>query len=213
MACLNVITRISNLQIENEVISIPMQLNEDDKKALLQMARSSIECAVRGEPLPRIDHLAQNLHTPCGAFVTVRVTKELRGCFGYVNAFYPLAQSVQEVAVKAATEDPRFEPVLLEELDAMELEISVLETPVKVEHVEEIEVGVHGLILESRYHRGLLLPTVPTEYGWDREQFLNHTALKAGLPSDAWKNKNVTLLKFTAEKFSESDFMHPHRVN
>ncbi len=190
-----------------------MQLTEDDKKALLHLARTSIECALKDRPVPQTDILPQNLHTPCGAFVTVRVNDDLRGCYGYVNAYYPLAQSVQEVAIKAATEDPRFEPVLPEELDAMKLEISVLDTPKRVENVAEIEVGVHGLILESRFHRGLLLPSVPTEYGWDREQFLNHTALKAGLPPEAWKNKNVTLFKFKAEKFSETDFVHPETLS
>ncbi len=188
---------------------VAMLLSDEDKKALLQLARSSIECAVRDKRLPRTDLLKQNLHTPCGAFVTVRVNGELRGCYGYVNAYYPLAQSVQEVGVKAALEDPRFEHVVQEELAAMDLEVSVLETPVRVERIEEIEVGVHGLILETSLHRGLLLPSVPTEYGWDREQFLNHTALKAGLPPDAWKNKKVTIFKFTAEKFSESDFVRP----
>ncbi|HEY6953377.1 MAG TPA: AmmeMemoRadiSam system protein A [Bacteroidota bacterium] len=186
-----------------------MLLSIDDKKALLQLARSSIECAVSQKPLPTVATLQQNLHKPCGAFVTVRVNGELRGCYGYVNAYYPLAQSVQEVAVRAALEDPRFEHVAAEELDALEIEVSVLAPPENVERIEEIEVGVHGLILETRLHRGLLLPSVPTEYGWDREQFLNHTALKAGLPPDAWKNKSVSILKFTAEKFSESDFVHP----
>ena len=189
-----------------------MQLSVDDKKALLQLARLSITCAVQEKPLPRTDLLQQNLLTPCGAFVTVRVSGDLRGCYGYVNAYYPLAQSVQEVGVKAALEDPRFEHILPEEFLAMDVEVSVLEPPVKVERIEEIEVGVHGLILETRLHRGLLLPSVATEYGWDREQFLNHTALKAGLPPGAWKNKNVTIYKFTAEKFSESDFIQPEGI-
>jgi AmmeMemoRadiSam system protein A len=186
-----------------------MLLSNEDKKALLQLARSSIECAVQEKPLPRTDLLKQNLHTPSGAFVTVRVNGELRGCYGYVEAYYPLAQSVQEVGVRAALEDPRFEHVAPEELSAMDLEVSVLDAPVRVERIEEIEVGVHGLILETKLHRGLLLPSVATEYGWDREQFLNHTAQKAGLPTNAWKNKNVTIFKFTAEKFSEADFVRP----
>ncbi len=190
-----------------------MQLNEDHKKALLRLARESIACALEDKPLPRTDLLDQSLLTPCGAFVTVRVHGELRGCFGYVNAFYPLAQSVQEVGIKSALEDPRFDHIVPQELDAMDVEISVLDSPVKVERIEEIEVGVHGLILETRTHRGLLLPSVATEYGWDREQFLNHTALKAGLPPDAWKNKNVTIFKFKAEKFSESDFVHPEALS
>jgi AmmeMemoRadiSam system protein A len=189
-----------------------MHLSVDDKKALLQLARSSIECAIQDKPLPGTDPSQQNLLKPCGAFVTVRVNGELRGCYGYLNAYYPLAQLVQEVGVKAALEDPRFEHVMPDELVSMDLEVSVLEPPVKVEHIEEIEVGVHGLIMETRLHRGLLLPSVATEYGWDREQFLNHTALKAGLSPDAWKAKNVTIYKFTAEKFSESDFVHPEAI-
>ena len=189
-----------------------MELNEEEKRALLRLARRSIECALKEQPFPQSENLLKNPQTPCGAFVTLRVQGDLRGCFGYVNAYYPLAQSVQEVAVKSALEDPRFEHIAVEELDAMEIEISVLDSPVKVEHVEEIEVGVHGLIMETSFHRGLLLPSVPTEYGWNREQFLNHTALKAGLPPDAWKHKNVTIFRFTAEKFSESDFVHPETL-
>ncbi len=186
-----------------------MPLSDEDKKAILHLARSSIECAVKGEQLPSTDLPKQHLHAPCGAFVTVRVNGELRGCYGYVNAYYPLARTVQEVGVKSALEDPRFDPIAPDELSSMEVEVSVLEPPTKVENVEEIEVGIHGLIMETRTHRGLLLPSVPTEYGWDREQFLRHTAQKAGLPPDAWKNKNVLISKFTAEKFSESDFLHP----
>ncbi len=189
-----------------------MPLSDEDKKALLHLARSSIERAVKGEPLPSTNLPKQNLRTPCGAFVTVRVKGDLRGCYGYVNAYYPLARTVQEVGVKSALEDPRFDPIMVEELSLMELEVSVLEPPVKVDNIEEIEVGVHGLIMETRTHRGLLLPSVPTEYGWDREEFLRHTAQKAGLPQDAWKNKNVTIFRFTAEKFSESDFVHPEAL-
>ncbi len=162
--------------------------------------------------MPSTNLPRQNLHTPCGAFVTVRVNGELRGCYGYVNAYYPLARTVQEVGVKSALEDPRFDPIAAEELPSMEVEVSVLEPPVKVENTDEIEVGIHGLIMETRTHRGLLLPSVPIEYGWDRDQFLKHTAQKAGLPPDAWKNKNVSVFKFTAEKFSESDFLHPEAL-
>ncbi len=190
-----------------------MELNEEDKKALLRLARRSIECALKHRPFPTTENLLKNPQMPCGAFVTLRVQGELRGCFGYVNAFYPLTQSVQEVAVRSALEDPRFEHIAYEELDAMEIEISVLDTPVKVGHIEEIEVGVHGLIMETSLHRGLLLPSVPAEYGWNREQFLNHTALKAGLPPDAWKHNNVTIFRFKAEKFSESDFVHPEALH
>ena len=190
-----------------------MLLNLEDKKALLQLARTSIECAVSGKPIPGTDLLSQNLHTPCGAFVTVRVHGDLRGCFGYINAYYPLAQSVQDVAVKAALEDPRFDPIAPDELGALEIEISVLEPPEKVNDIAEIKIGVHGLILETRYHRGLLLPSVATEYGWDREQFLDHTALKAGLPPKAWKEKNVTLYKFTTDTFSESQFANMKGAN
>jgi AmmeMemoRadiSam system protein A len=189
-----------------------MLLNPEDKKALLHLARTSIECAVSGKPIPGTDLLSQNLHTPCGAFVTVRVHGDLRGCYGYINAYYPLAQSVQDVAVKAALEDPRFDPIAPDELGALEIEISVLEPPEKVHDIAEIKIGVHGLILETRHHRGLLLPSVATEYGWDREQFLSHTAIKAGLPPEAWNNKNVTIYKFTADKFSESDLVHPEEA-
>ena len=143
-------------------------------------------------------------------FVTLRQGKELRGCIGYVEPRLPLANAVAEVAQKAAFEDPRFAPLDSDELTTIDIEISVLSPLEKVENVEEIEVGKHGLVIEAGMLKGLLLPHVAVEYGWSREQFLNHAALKAGLPAEAWHNRRTRLFAFTTETFSETELYQPH---
>ncbi|MGB2868212.1 MAG: AmmeMemoRadiSam system protein A [Bacteroidota bacterium] len=183
-----------------------MDLNEDEKRELLRIARSSIESTVRRLKPERLSSLPIPLQTPCGAFATLRIDKELRGCVGYVEGRFPLAQTVQEVASKAATQDPRFFPISELELDAVEIEISVLSPLEKVQNIQEIVIGKHGLVIESGYRRGLLLPQVAEEFHLDREQFLSHTAAKAGLPSDVWRQPGVQIYRFTVEKFSESEF-------
>ena len=189
------------------------RLTDNEKKILLEFARTSIVRAVRKKPLPTTDGFEGSLNEPGAAFVTVHVNKELRGCYGFINAVYPLPEAIQDVGVKAALDDPRFDPVRPEELKDMDVEISVLTPPEKISSIEEIQIGVHGLIIESKINRGLLLPHVATEYGWDREQFLDHTALKAGLPPKAWKEKNVILYKFTTDTFSESQFANMKGAN
>jgi AmmeMemoRadiSam system protein A len=187
-----------------------MHLSDDDKRELLRIARRSIERAVRGHGAAAAKTTSQVLQEPCGAFVTITERGQLRGCIGYTEVAIPLAEVVSEVAVKAALDDPRFPPVSEDELAEIHLDISVLSPLEKVSDVEKIEVGKHGLLLEHGYFRGLLLPQVATEYDWDREAFLQNTARKAGLPSDAWKDKNTTLYSFTAEVFSEEDLKITH---
>ena len=141
--------------------------------------------------------------TESGAFVTLEKGGALRGCIGHVRAYKPLEQTVSEMAVQAALHDPRFPPVTADELDGLTVEISVMSPLTVVENVSEIEVGTHGLIIQDGGRSGLLLPQVATDYGWDRETFLEHTCMKAGLPPDSWKQEGVTILKFTAEVFGE----------
>ena len=140
-----------------------------------------------------------------GAFVTLRIEGELRGCIGYIE--YPglVRVAVEEVARKAAFGDPRFEPLRPEELDRVVIEISVLTPMRRITSPEEIMIGRDGLVIESRGHRGLLLPQVATEYGWDVEAFLANTCRKAGLPKDAWRDPVATLHAFSAEVFSEGE--------
>ncbi len=180
-----------------------MELSEHDQRVLLSLARASIASAL-GIDAAEPDNLsAGSLQEPAGAFVTLRQAGELRGCIGYVEPRYPLAETVRQVARKAAFEDPRFRPVARTEFDTIDIEVSVLSALQRVSSTEEIEVGRHGLVIEADLARGLLLPHVATEYSWTREEFLYHTCLKAGLPSDSWKRPDVRLFTFTTQTFSE----------
>jgi len=186
-----------------------MPLTDQDKLQLLGIARASVESAVRGELPPKVHVDSEELLKPRGAFVTLTAHGDLRGCIGYIEPLKPLAVTVNEVAAKAALEDPRFPPVTENELPEIEVEISAL-TPLKLmESPDEIEIGKHGLVVELGYFRGLLLPQVATEYGWDREMFLAQTCRKAGLPADAWKDPQARVYLFSAEVFSESEFAQP----
>jgi AmmeMemoRadiSam system protein A len=138
-----------------------------------------------------------------GAFVTLRIGGELRGCIGYIEYPGPVRTAVEDVARKAAFGDPRFEPLGPDELDRVQIEISVL-TPMRpITSPGEITVGNDGLVISCRGHRGLLLPQVATEYGWDAEEFLENTCRKAGLQAGAWREPGAELEAFSAEVFSE----------
>jgi uncharacterized protein len=178
----------------------PAEYSPEERRVLLEIAHRSIEAALRGESLeltPPCEHLAQ----PRGAFTTLHLHDKLRGCIGYVFATEPLYQTVAETARAAAFDDPRFEPVTLDEAEALKVEISVL-SPLRPIHAEEVLVGRHGLVVMQGGRRGLLLPQVPVEWNWDRETFLAQTCLKAGLAPDAWKH-GAELQAFTAEVFGE----------
>jgi AmmeMemoRadiSam system protein A len=184
-----------------------MDLTEEEKRTLLEIARLAIASTLnKSKTLPLIKFQSEALNNRSGVFVTLRIGEDLRGCIGYVEPLFPLAVATQEVAVKAAMEDPRFMPVTLPELDEIIIEISVLSPLSDLQDVEKIEIGKHGLVIDAGYRRGLLLPQVATEYHWDHIQFLQQTALKAGLPRDAWKRKEIKLFTFTVEKFDESEF-------
>jgi len=187
-----------------EVIS--MGLTNEEKRTLLKVARSAIACALESKTLPSLNFQSGELNRRSGVFVTLRIGENLRGCIGYIEPLFPLAHATQEVAVKAAMEDPRFMPLTQSELDKITIEISVLSPLEELIDTETIEIGKHGLVIDAGYRRGLLLPQVATEYNWDRRQFLKQISLKAGLPPDAWKRKEVKLFTFTVEKFDESEF-------
>jgi AmmeMemoRadiSam system protein A len=167
---------------------------------LLDLAHRSIEAKLRGESVHAAapnEHLAEAR----GAFTTLHLHNRLRGCIGYVMPVMPLVQTVAETAAAAAFEDPRFDPVTDDEAPDLKIEISVLTVP-KAIAPEAVVVGKHGLIIGQYGRRGLLLPQVPLEYGWDRETFLAQTCTKAGLPPDAWQ-RGATVEAFTAEVFGE----------
>jgi len=137
-----------------------------------------------------------------GAFVTLKVNDQLRGCIGYPLPYKPLWETITEVAVSAATQDFRFESLTLEELPATKIEISVLSMPKSIKDIKEVEVGKHGIIISKGPCKGLLLPQVPVEWNWDLETYLSHGCLKAGLDEDEWK-KGVCIEIFSAQVFSE----------
>jgi AmmeMemoRadiSam system protein A len=144
---------------------------------------------------------SQALMEKKGAFVTLKKGGQLRGCIGHIKGVKPLYRIVREMAVAAAFHDPRFNPVTEAELPELEIEISVLTPLRQITDVEEIEVGKHGILIEKGVQSGLLLPQVATEYGWDRKTFLEHTCRKAGLSTDAWKDKETRICTFCAEVF------------
>jgi len=183
-----------------------MNLTTEEKRTLLDIARSAIAFSLESKTLPLLKIQNEALNRRSGVFVTLRIGEDLRGCIGYVEPLYPLAHAVQEAAVKAATEDPRFMPVPLIEFNKILIEISVLSPLSELRDIEKIEIGRDGLVIDAGHRRGLLLPQVATEYHWDIRQFLQQTALKAGLPPDAWKRKEIKLFTFTVEKFDESEF-------
>jgi uncharacterized protein len=168
---------------------------------LLDIARKAMTGWLRKREVPGERPESESLRNPGAAFVTLKHRGRLRGCIGYTEADAPLYRTVQECAVAAATEDPRFPPVTDREAGEIRLEISVL-SPLASVSPEEVSVGVHGLMIRKGGRRGLLLPQVATEQGWDRVTFLAQVCAKAGLPPDAWK-RGAELYSFTAEVFGE----------
>src|ERR1051326_2799666 len=181
-------------------------LSDAEKQFLLKIARQSVESAVRKSPeietTPSLPTLP-SLEKPRGAFVTLRIENILRGCIGYVDPVKPLRETVRLASAKAALEDTRFSPILPEELPDVWIELSVLLPMERITGIEEIEIGRHGVVVDSGRLRGLLLPQVAVEYGWSRGRFVGGTARKAGLSFNAWNERGVTVSVFTAEIFSE----------
>ena len=179
-------------------------LSESERTCLLQVARHSIESVVSGRPGSEVSIDASILGKTSGAFVTLRIDHELRGCIGYVDPKKPLVDTVHDAAEKAAMEDLRFPAVTADELAIIAIEISVLSPMKSISSIVEIEVGSHGLVVELGTHRGLLLPQVAVEYGWDAAELLKQTIRKAGLEPGIIKHRDLRLFIFTAEIFSES---------
>jgi AmmeMemoRadiSam system protein A len=180
--------------------SFPAEYSTEERRWLLRLAHLSIRSAVRGNKIPVPDATA-HLKEARGAFVTLHENRQLRGCIGMIAATTALDETVCRMAQAAALEDSRFQPVRADELDSLQVEISVL-TPMFEIAPENVVVGRHGLMISYGQQRGLLLPQVPGEWGWDRETFLAQTCRKAGLPMDQWK-KGAKLEAFTAEVFAE----------
>ncbi|MCX7784732.1 MAG: AmmeMemoRadiSam system protein B [candidate division WOR-3 bacterium] len=182
-----------------------IQLTEQEKKELLRIARTTIENHIVGKKIPEFKPITEKLKEQYGVFVTLKKRGQLRGCIGYVQGIKPLYQAVSDMAIAASTEDPRFPRVTANELKDITIEITVMTPLRRIKNINEIQVGKHGIVIKRGYNQGLLLPQVATEEGWDRETFLKHTCWKAGLPENAWQDRNTEIYVFSGTIIKESE--------
>lgn len=182
-----------------------LSIDPADRHRLLSLARAAVAARLADEPFDWRSHgLSPAFDRKGGAFVTLtrRADHELRGCVGYVEALFPLGETVARAAVLAATEDHRFPVVRPDELPTLAMEISLL-SPLLPIRPEEVRIGTHGLMIRHGGSSGLLLPQVPEEHGWDLATFLDQTCRKAGLPPGDWRHPDTELRGFTATVFGE----------
>jgi len=184
-------------------------IEEQERKELLKLARDAISNSLNNEKIDIPSKLKNMFEKKQGVFVTLKKAGQLRGCIGFTETFFTLYDGIVEAARAAAFEDPRFEKLTKDELDNIEIEISVLSVP-ELLHVKSsselldiIEIGKHGLMIRNGNKSGLLLPQVPVEQNWDTKEFLEHLCEKAGLEKDMWMDKNSEIYSFEAEIFSE----------
>jgi AmmeMemoRadiSam system protein A len=178
-------------------------MTNNEKHILLHLARKSVRAAANGEELPDLpgDEICQR---PGGAFVTLKQKGRLRGCIGHFTGVGTLGSTVMAMAREAAVSDPRFVPVAPEEVHGLTIEISVLSPMERIE-AEDVVPGKHGLYITQGSRAGTLLPQVAEAEGWNREVFLSHTCIKAGLSPDAYKQDGTDIFVYTAEVFSENE--------
>ncbi len=182
-----------------------MALDKSARQKILNLARRTIAAHLEGRPEPPLEAAEKALGQNQGAFVTLHRQEALRGCIGQFEGQGALARTIQDMALSAAFRDPRFSPLSsFEELEECDIEVSVL-SPLKESRPEEVEVGRHGVYIVKGFNRGVLLPQVAVEQGWDREAFLDHTCLKAGLSPGCWRDPEAQILTFEAEVFGEKD--------
>ena len=186
------------------------QLSDSDGVFLVKTARKAVtEFLSNGNRMKLESDLEEKFSFNSGVFVTLNNPNGLRGCIGFPMPEKKLSHAIIEGAIAAATEDPRFPSVKTNELNDIVFEVTVLTPPIVVdvsdpmEYLEKIKVGRDGLIIRHSFSSGLLLPQVPVEYGWDVEEFLQHTCEKAGLAKDTWKNESVKIEKFEGIIFKE----------
>ena len=182
-------------------------LTAEEKKLLLNIVKTNIEAALAGKAAPELPELPAIFKQDRGAFVTLEKHGQLRGCIGYVTARKPLYLTVKEMAIAAAFHDPRFSPVQQKEWPDIRVEISILSPLKEISDIREIEVGRHGLYIVQGAQSGLLLPQVATDHAWDRLTFLRQTCHKAGLPTDAWQEKQTRIFLFSADIFDSEQVM------
>ncbi|MDP3066696.1 MAG: TIGR00296 family protein [Methanobacteriaceae archaeon] len=185
-------------------------LKREDGELLLKLARDALELyIVKGEVLEVPSDVPEYFKENRGVFVTLHEKGDLRGCIGYPEPVKPLIAALIEVALGAATGDPRFAPVNSHELDDIQVEVSVLTLPKLIEvkkpaeYLDKIKIGKDGLIIERGIYRGLLLPQVPLEWEWDLEEFLANTCMKAGMSPDCWLQEGTRIYSFQSQIFEE----------
>ncbi|MCH8859822.1 MAG: TIGR00296 family protein [Thaumarchaeota archaeon] len=185
-------------------------LSDSDGEKLVKTARAVVTEFLKTKNKMKLDKdFEESFSSNAGVFVTLNHKSNLRGCIGYALPDKKLYNALQEAAISAATDDPRFPSVAFEELDQITFEVTVLTPPQEIEvsdpqeYPSKVKVGRDGLIVKSGFNSGLLLPQVPKEYGWNEEEFLDHTCEKAGLPKEQWKEKDTKILKFEGIVFKE----------
>ncbi|BDQ31750.1 AMMECR1 domain-containing protein [Nitrosopumilus zosterae] len=182
---------------------------DEDGKELVKTARKAVAEYLKNKSKIADSDFHSRFNFESGVFVTINKKDSLRGCIGYPIPIKKLSYGLIDAAISAATQDPRFTPVSTDELDKIVFEVTVLTPPVEIkvddplEYLSIIKVGRDGLIVENSYSSGLLLPQVPTEYGWDVEEFLQHTCEKAGINKDSWKEGSTKISIFEGVIFKE----------
>ena len=178
-------------------------LTDNEKQILLATARESISSKLENRN-PDYPKAEKGLLEPLGSFVTLHIDGKLRGCIGHMLPVRALIEDIKILAKESAFHDPRFPTLSLKELEQIDIEISVL-SPLTISSPDKIIVGKHGIIMKNGYNSGVLLPQVPTEQGWNREEFLSNTCRKAGMQNDCWKDPNTQIETFTAVIFGENN--------
>ncbi len=189
-----------------------MNVSDEDGQILVKTARLVVtEYLKKGEKIELSKEIKSKFAYKSGVFVTLDKKENLRGCIGFPLPDGILHQSLLDAAIASSTEDPRFSPVRLEELNEITFEVTILTPPVEIkvkdtsEYPKMVKVGRDGLIMRWEFGSGLLLPQVPVEYGWNAEEFLGHACEKAGAPFNYWKQKSVKILKFEGIVFKETE--------
>jgi AmmeMemoRadiSam system protein A len=186
-------------------MTLETAITSEEGQRLLQLARDAVVAAVEGRPQTEVDEteLTPGLRHLLGAFVTLYLHGELRGCIGRMTYDTPVYRNVIESAISSALNDPRFDPVTVDELPGLRIEVSVLDQPEPIPSIEEFNVNEHGIVMEHGFHHAVFLPKVAREYGWDRPKTLTMLCRKAGLPDDAWRAPEARFKIFRAIEFAE----------
>ena len=185
------------------------EFSDEDGKKLVTMARKAVSEYLKNNSKIRDSEFKSKFNFESGVFVTINKQNSLRGCIGYPIPVRKLSDGLVDAAISAATQDPRFSPVRIDELDQIVFEVTVLTPPEEIkaddpnDYLSIIKVGRDGLIVENAYSSGLLLPQVPIEYGWNAKEFLEYTCKKAGLDKNSWKDETTKISRFKGIIFKE----------